>query len=141
MNPSRRALLTHVGGAVLPVAVCFAAAYLLPDGGVLGLVGTVLGFIGVVVALALPFAIWRAISPAAASRWDANPDEEPLPVAVPIFWWVLVGGVAWILTVIEAPTTVGDYILLVLLWCGLVATVAFAVVFSRRYLRDRRRSA
>ncbi|WP_425953381.1 hypothetical protein [Xylanimonas sp. McL0601] len=142
MESSRRLVLAQLC-VVLLVATGFAsAAWFLPDVGMLGLVGTVLGFAGVTAVLGVPCAIWAVIAPGAARRWDEKGHREPLPLAVPIFWWLLLGGTAWALTHVEpSPTTRADYGGLALVWWGWGGGLAFAVASSVMYLRRRCSSA
>jgi len=140
MTLGRRDALAKLGIATLAAAVLIGAAMLLPDHGALGVLGSVLGFVGVAAAFGVPAAIWRVVSPDRAARWDADPKGSPVPLVAPILWWVGTGTMAWILTQLEPPTTTGDYAGMVFLWCVVAGAAAFAVAFTVMYIRGRRTS-
>jgi hypothetical protein len=137
----RRPEFVQLCVTVAVAAASVSAAWVLPDGGLSGLLADVLGTLGVVTALGIPFCVWAAVSPRAAGRGTAHPARRPVPVVVPVFWWVLVGGGAWCLAHVERPTPSADHAAMALLWCVEAAGLAFALAFSVMHLRDRRRAA
>jgi hypothetical protein len=140
MNSDRRALLARLGLVVLASAALLGAAAWIPDGGLVGALGWVLGFAGATVALSVPVAIWRVVSPDAAARWEADPKGQPTPLLSPVVFWVGTIVFAWILTQVEPPTSLADYGCMAFLWCAAAGAAGFATMFTRMYWRDRRRS-
>jgi len=140
MDSGRRANVVKLGAAVLVSAALVGASYLLPDDGFLGWLGDVLAFAGVSVAVGVPVAIWRLVAPARAARWDPDNKGQPIHLAALIVCWVGVGVSAWIVTQLEPPITFIDYVGSAFLWCAVAAMAVFVAMFTRQYLRDRRRS-
>ena len=125
---------------VAVAAVSISAAWVLPDGGLSGLLADLLGIVGVATALGIPFSVWAVMSPEAADRWDARPARRPVTVVVPVVWWVLVSAAAWCLAHVEQSATSADHAAMTLLWCVEAGGLAFALAFSVMHLRDRRRA-
>ncbi|MBT0995302.1 hypothetical protein KIN34_13510 [Cellulomonas sp. DKR-3] len=135
MDDDRREALAQLAITVLVPAVLIWAAWRLPDDGLLGVLGYVLACIGILTVFAVPFTVWKVLSPASAARWEANPKSQPVPLAVPVTFWAMTGACVWGLTLV-APD--GDTVVIAVLWCIAAATAAFAAAFSHLHLRDRR---
>jgi len=141
MDPRRHSRLVLIGVTAAFAAACFFVAYLLPEGGVLGLVASGFTLIGMVATASLPMNIWRFISPDGAARWE-KAGGRPVPLIAPIIFWTGTIVVAWILlTGTDPAVTFGDYAALVFLWCVVAGAAAFSIAFTRMYLKDRRRTA
>jgi hypothetical protein len=141
MSSERRTQLALVGVRLSVVAICWLAAYLLPESGLLGVVGSALMFVGGVVAVGLFLPIWRVVAPEAAARWEAKPNGRPVPLISPIFFWLATIVFAWILLSVEPPETAGDRAAMVFMWCVAAGAAAFDIAVTRMYIQDRRRRA
>jgi len=138
MNPDRRASLAVIGIGVVVGAACLFAAHLLPDGGPLGFISTVLKFVGTLVVFSLPLRIWKTFWPDSAARWERS-GGRPIPLLAPLLFWVATTVVAWILlTGVEPPATRLDHVALVFMWSVVAGSAAFSIAFTRMYLKDRR---
>ena len=144
MAPDRRAQLTVLGIMAVASGACFYAAYLLPDGGFLGFVGVAPWVLGSMLAVRVPFRMWRFVRPDAAARWDANREAGRTPLAAPILFWLATAVLVWILLTgvePEAEPTFADYAAMALLWCVAAGGAAFGIAFTLMYLRGRRGTA
>jgi len=137
MNSERRARLALVGIGVVAAALCWFIAYLLPEGGFLGFVASVFKFVAGLILFSLPMPIWKVIAPATAERWESS-GGRPVPLISPVIFWIATAVFAWILLQAEPPVAGSDYAAAVFLWCACGGIAAFAVWFTRMYIRDRR---
>lgn len=136
MTSGRREALVQLGLTVLAPAPLIWATRQLPDDGPLRILGAILATIAVLIALSLPFAVWQVVAPEAATAWMVHP-TRPVPLVVPIEFWALAGAGAWMANGIQQSGSY-DPGIVAFLWCLVAGTAAFAALFSRMYLQDRR---
>lgn len=142
MISDRRTQLAIVGIFLLVAAGCFFAAHLLPDGGVVGFIGTAFWVTGFSVAASSVIRILRVVSPKAAARMDESRDSGRVPLLALIVCWLGIVVVSWIfLFGMEAPQTTFNKVAMVVMWCGVASAAVFAAIGTRKYLRDRRPTA